>query len=293
MHKIRWDDLQIVMAVAESGSASAAAQALGLNHSTVLRRVAAFEKQQGIRLFERLPTGYQPTNAARDLLAATNKIEQTVSDIQREILGQDDRLAGQVRLTTTDTIVTSVLRHHLAQFRTNHPEIIVNLTMTNIRLNIARLDAEVSIRPSRSPPDELVGRRVSGLAFGVYIPANQRATSIEDITHWIGISNELKNSPVESWLAEHAATNQIVARADSFVALRELVAAGLGAAVIPCCLADHHAGLTRVGGPIPDLETSLWVLTHRDLKSAARVAALSDFLAKALRSERPLLEGRS
>ncbi len=292
MHRIRWDDLQIVKAVAECGSASAAATALGVNHATILRRVSAFEKAQGVRLFERHATGYRATAAGRALLQATRVMHATVEDIQRSLLGQDERLSGSVRLTTTDTIIAAGLGQHLQKFQAKHPDIIVHLTITNRRLDIARLDAEVSVRPSQNPPEALVGRRVCGLAFAVYTATGDRPRSMKDIVRWIGIDNELRNSPVDGWSNDHIPMERIVMRADSFAAIRELVRTGAGAAVLPCCLGDQCPDLCRIGDPIHELDTGLWVLTHRDLKSAAKVSALSDFLAKALRGDRRLMEGQ-
>ncbi|MGI9408748.1 MAG: LysR family transcriptional regulator [Hyphomicrobiaceae bacterium] len=294
MHKLRWDDLQILKAVAEHGSANAAADVLGLNHSTVLRRVNAFENSQGVKLFERHHSGYRPTSAGHALLEAVSDIDRTVHGIQRTILGQDTRLAGTVTLTTTDSIAGSIVIEKLSEFRKLHPDIGVNLIMTNVRLDLTSLDADISVRPSRNPPERLIGRRACGLAFGVYClhaSHRKRMNDLSRIDNWIGISGELENSPVGDWLDKTVPKSAIVARANSFMVLRDMIRNGLGAAVLPCCLGDRSKGLHGVTGPIPELETSLWVLTHPDLKKSARLSALSDFLVRALRAERALLEG--
>ena len=295
MHKLRWDDLQILKAVAEHGSANAAADALGLNHSTVLRRVNAFEDSQGVKLFERHHSGYRPTSAGAALLDAVNSIDRTVHGIQRSILGQDARLAGVVTLTTTDSIAGSVVTEKLPEFRKLQPDIIVNLIITNVRLDLTALDADISVRPSRNPPERLIGRRACGLAFGVYCPQSSRRKRTSDLARidkWLGIGGELENSPVGNWFEENVPNSAIVARANSFIVLRDMVSSGMGAAVLPCCVGDDCEGLRSVTGPLPELETSLWVLTHPDLKKSARLSALSDFLVKALRADRARLEGR-
>ena len=201
---------------------------------------------------------------------------------------------GTVTLTTTDSIAGSIVIEKLSEFRKLHPDIAVNLIMTNVRLDLTALDADISVRPSRNPPERLIGRRASGLAFGVYCLHTSRRKPSSDlgrIDKWIGISGELENSPVGDWLDKTVPKSAIVARANSFMVLRDMILSGLGAAVLPCCLGDSSNGLHCVTGPIPELETSLWVLTHPDLKKSARLSALSDFLVRTLRAERALLEG--
>ncbi len=295
MHKLNWNDIQIIQAVAENGSATAAAAELGVNHATILRRINAFEESQGVKLFERHRTGYRPTSAGEAILAAAKGISSSVSSIQREILGQDSRLQGTIRLTTTDSIALSCLPRHLHAFRETYPDIEVELVMTNLRLDLGRLDADVSLRPSRNPPEQLIGRKACGLAFAAYraevSKTHKASVKLEDVDAWLDVSQALMNSPVGTWLRATLPNGNFVAKADSFTALRELAASGLGAAILPCCLGDPDPRLHRITSPIKELETSMWVLTHPQLKSSARVSALSTFLTKALRRDRALLEG--
>src|SRR5712672_1273072 len=106
---MEWDDLRYVLAVAEAGSLAGAARTLGVNHTTVLRRVGAFEKHLGLRLFERLPTGYVLTAGGEELIAAARQVNDTVIELERKLAGQDLRLSGTVRVTTTDTLMGSIL----------------------------------------------------------------------------------------------------------------------------------------------------------------------------------------
>ena len=295
VHRVRWNDLQIVLAVAEHGSASQAAGLLGINHSTVIRRVNNFEATHAVKLFERHPAGLRPTRAGLALLAASRPIEGALLNIEREILGQDLKLEGLIRLTTTDSIAYQILAPHLKTFRDAHPAISLDLIATNTRLDLPRLDADLSVRPSRNPPDDLVGRNVSGMAFTIYacvdaygawqrLPPDQRP--------WVGISHDLKNSPVAKWMQLIEDNGQVTTRGNSFVATRELAAMGCGLTVLPCFLGDCDSRLVRVEKPIDDLASNLWVLTHKDLRNSARVRALSDHLAHCLRRQRSLLEGR-
>src|SRR4051794_37500716 len=104
-----WNDLRFLLAVADGGSLSAAARALDVNHTTVLRRIARFETELGLRLFERLPTGYALTKGGDALAAAARQVEETVTAVERRIEGEDLRLSGVVRVATTDTLSMFVL----------------------------------------------------------------------------------------------------------------------------------------------------------------------------------------
>jgi DNA-binding transcriptional LysR family regulator len=295
-HRLRWNDLQIVLAAAEHGSANQAAGLLGINHSTVIRRINAFEKDHGVKLFERHPTGLKPTQAGQALLDVSRPIEGAVLKIEREILGQDLKLEGLITMTTTDSIADRILPPHLKTFRDANPAITIDLIVTNARLDLPRLDADLSVRPSRNPPEDLIGRKVSGMAFAIYAETESHRVWQKQATNeqpWIGISHDLKNSPVDAWMQRIEQGRQIVTRSNSFVTARELAASGIGFAILPCFIADADPRLLQIERPLKELETNVWVLTHKDLRNSARVRALSDHLARALHRERDLLEGRS
>lgn len=293
-HRVGWDDLRFALAVADGGSVAAAARRLGVNHTTVLRRIHAFEKAHKIRLFDRLPTGYALTAEGEQLAATARAIDDTVATLERRMSGRDLKLEGVIRVTTTDTMMTSVLPPHLASFRARHPRITIELAQTNMRLNLTKRDADVAVRPVRSPPTTLVGHHISEIAFAVY-GANdylndQPSRGLKDHI-WLAGDEVLANSPVTSWMHRHVPDVPIAFRADSFVALAHAVEAGLGVAVLPCCLADKMSNIKRLHGPVEDLSTGFWLLTHRDLADAARIRAFMDHMREALINDRALLEG--
>lgn len=294
-HRVDWDDLRFALAVADGGSVAAAARRLSVNHTTVLRRIHAFERAHKIRLFDRLPTGYALTAEGEQLAVAARSIDDTVATLERRISGQDLKLEGVIRMTTTDTFMGSILPPHLASFRAKHPRITIELALTNTRLNLTKRDADVAVRPAKAPPAPLIGRRVSDVAFAVYgaddYLAAQPCNNLKDHA-WLAGDELLANSPVASWMHDHVPDARIAFRADSFVALSHAVEAGLGIAALPCCLADKITTLKRIYGPVENLSTGLWLLTHRDLANAARIRAFMDHMDEALSAERACLEGR-
>ena len=131
MQNIDWDIFRFVVAVADKGSAVSAAQSLGVNASTVLRKIGKFEEENGIRLFERRQTGYSPTVECAAVVEAARQIEQSVASISRDILGRDLRLEGRVTVTTTDSLLNSVLAPHISAFSRRNPRIQIEVSVTN------------------------------------------------------------------------------------------------------------------------------------------------------------------
>lgn len=160
-----WDDLRVFLAVARAGSLSGAARALSVNHSTVFRRIGAFEAALGVRLFERQSDGYLLTPAGEELRDGALRIEEEIASLSRKVAGQDLRLSGAVRVTTIDMLAFGLLPRHLARFRDAYPGIEIELVVGNTMLNLSRREADVALRVGNTPPETLVGRRVGRLAL--------------------------------------------------------------------------------------------------------------------------------
>jgi len=294
-----WDDLRYILAVAESGSAVAAARILGVNASTIQRRVARFEEQNGIHLFERRRRGLHPTPDCRAIVAEASQINDRVTAMSRDILGGDLRLEGLLRVTSTETFITQSVAAHFAEFGRLHPAIDLEVTLTNARLNLSRQDADVAIRPSRSPHETLVGQRVAAIGFALYgvehligdLPQRPDIEALRQLP-WIGIGEALTAAPPHEWMVANIPHDSISLTIDTFPAMLTCALAGTGIALLPCSLGDAQPVLLRRELPGERLETSVWILTHPEIRNAARIKAFMGFMAKALRTERTILEGR-
>jgi DNA-binding transcriptional LysR family regulator len=295
MAGLEWDDLRYVLAVADAGSLAGAARSLGVNHTTVLRRVSAFEKRMGLRLFERLPTGYVLTNGGEELIAAARHLEDTIVNVERKLAGQDLRLSGTVRVTTTDTLMASILPEILAEFRAAHSGIQIELAVSNLMFNLSKRDADVAIRPVKDPPETLIGRRIAKVAFAIYgspdYLAQRRGVDRLAAHQWVGPDDSLVGTSVAQWMRSQVPESEITLRADSLLGVCLAAEAGLGLAALPCYLGDTSRHLVCVHEPIAAMETALWILTHEDLRHTARIRAFTEFVANAFGRRRPLLEG--
>ena len=282
-----WDDLRYLLAVGRAGSLSGAARRLGVNHSTVFRRLGALEARLGVRLFERLPGGYAATAAGEDLLRGAARIETEALQLDRRLAGRDLSLSGSLRLTAPDDVAEHLLTAPLAGFRRSYPEISLEVVIDNRMLSLTKREADVALRPSSRPPEVLVGRRVGPLASALY---GTDGTAPETAP-WIAWEEGGGPPDVARWVEQQVAPERIVYRSNSMLHLLAACRAGVGVALLPCFLADPEPALERLAPPDTALTTELWLLTHPDLRRSARVRALLDFLFEALRPMRPKLAG--
>ncbi|MGA1858935.1 LysR family transcriptional regulator [Azospirillum sp. 11R-A] len=291
-----WDDFRYLLAVARHGSLSAAARVLGVNHSTVLRRVTALEQAMGARLFDKLPGGYVLTAAGDEMHRVAQKMEEDLAAANRLLSGRDTRISGSLRVTTVDILTLYVLPRHIAAFRRRHPDLRVDLVAAEASLNLTRREADVAIRATTSPPENLVGRAVSGLAFAVYGGAGylEEAGTGGDLDRhpWVGLDESFDHTNLAHWMKRMVPAGSVRYRVNSVAGSVEAVRAGIGLGLLPCGVVDRDPAFRRIGEPVQEADAKLWLLTHEDLRHMGRVRAFLDFMADALTRERDLLEGR-
>jgi DNA-binding transcriptional LysR family regulator len=295
-----WDDLRYFLAVARTGTLTAAADELGVNHSTVYRRIGGLEEALGARLFERLPRGYALTEAGEDMLGYALRVEDELGAMSRKLLGLDRQMRGTVRLTTVEEMV-SVIAPHLRGFHEQHPKIVIELNTDQRLLSLEQREADVAIRPGRRPRDgNVVGKKLADLRTGLYgspdylqqrgRPKSGRGLAGHDI---VSVDSSLEHTEMYQWLIEQGVEDQIVTRCNTMLAIREAAKAGLGLAVLPAFVGESDPGLERLFFPKLERGHQLWLLLHRDLRQTARVRSFVDFISAALVESRPLFEGRA
>ncbi|MEC4771409.1 LysR family transcriptional regulator [Burkholderia cenocepacia] len=287
--RLSWNDLRLVLAVAQAGSLAGAARRLGISHATVFRRLTAIEAELGVKLFERTRAGYAPTPAGEDAAGAAERIQDEVHGVERRVAGRDVRPSGTVRVTTTDTLLSGLLSPVFASFRRACPEITLEVSVSNAVFDLSKREADVTIRPSSSPPDALIGRRVGTIAQAVYVAPGWRER-VDDL-EWVGPDRQMGYRPLEQWMHAHGADARCGYRVDTLLGLFAAARAGIGAAVLPCYLADGERDLVRLGGRIDELATDLWLLTHPDLRATARIRAFSSFVATSVNALSARLAG--
>jgi DNA-binding transcriptional LysR family regulator len=278
-----WDDLRCVLAVARSGSLSGAARALGIEHSTVFRRLNAIEKRLGVKLFERSRGGYAPTAHGELAAAAASAMEAEALAIERRILGADERLAGSVRLATSELFAGFLLPAVLNDFLAAHPQIDVEVDVSNRVVDLTKREADLALRASNSPPDHLLGREVGVLRYAVYgahSATHRTDTPSLNESPWLGFDDSIAYLAIARWQRAQSPGKQARVRFSSLAPMLQAAAEGLGIAVLPLFAADGMSDLQRLGPVLDQPRMKLWVLSHTELRENARVRALSRHLAR-------------
>jgi DNA-binding transcriptional LysR family regulator len=291
---MNWDNLRFLLAVAREGSFRAAARALGVNQSTLSRRIDRLETGMGVRLFDRLPSGLMLTAAGRRMADAAEQMEGAAADAGREVMGQDLRLHGTLRVTAADVTLTRFLMPFLARFAAAHPDIELELISGYEFLSLARRQADVAIRIAAKVPDGLVGYRLGRVAAAVYgsvdFIACHGGRVDADQVPWVGWDSDEVNrfSGMDRF-----PDAQIHYRANSALVEIAAVRAGLGIASLACYHNDADPMLRRVlPDPILEPKTDMWLLTHRDIRHTARVRSFMTFMRKAIAPYKDRIEGR-
>lgn len=297
LQDLPWDDFRLVKTVAEAKGLAGAAERLRVNHSTVFRRLGQLERVLRVKLFERHRTGYALTPAGEEMAALAARMEEDVASFTRKIAGQAIAPAGELRITTNDTLLAHLLTPLLARFCRQCPDIRLDVVLSNQALNLSKRDADVAIRATDTPPETLVGRRVATIAWAIYGRAQDfpPGTSVELSAlagrPWVALGDNLAGVKAARFVREKVAAERIVYRVNTVLGLTEAVEAGVGIGPLPCFIADERPALLRLSPPNPDFATGLWLLTHPDLRHSARVRAFLDFIGGEIAKQRRAIEG--
>ncbi|MBX2801517.1 MAG: LysR family transcriptional regulator [Myxococcales bacterium] len=275
-----WDDLRYFLAAVRAGSLTAAATQLGVNQSTVSRRIRALEDELGTPLFVRGARGLVQSEAAAAVLLHAERVEAEVGLLSRRASGRDLELEGTVRIATAD-VLAECLIEPLHSFAQRHPRIDLEVFAANEVRSLDRNEADLSVRGSPGPPGSAVGRRICEIWGAQYVA---EGTSPSRWIGWSGFMRRLDVTPDDV---------PVMARFDSARLQARAVASGLGRCILPCFVGDRTPGIERVPGTLAATTSALWVLTHADLRRSARVRALLQHLAGALREQAPLFEGQA
>lgn len=283
---LNWEDLRYFLAVCRKGSVVAAAKSLGANHSTVLRRLGSLEDSLAVRLFDRLPTGYTLTSEGHELSDGLDGITAQIETARRKLSGKDLAIEGEIRLASTDTVISTILMPYLAQFRERHPRVQIQLVLNNNFLNLTQREADIAVRGSNHPPENLIGRVVGKIQTALYASRayldSLGAQHTQADYRWVALDDSLSHLDSMKWVRKNVPPERIAFRVDSFAGMVEAVSAGIGVGMLLCPLADARKELIRLASPPPQLDSRVWLLTHPDLKQVARIRALNDFLYECL-----------
>lgn len=288
---MNWDDMKLFLAVARTGSITGGARHLGVQHSTVSRRIRSFEEKLGARLIERKKGGYELTQAGENIRQAALRIEREMLNIDETLLDKDTSLQGPLRVTAINNMASSVLMPMFARFSEENPQIDLHIIVSNMDASLAQREADIAIRLTNSPTDTLIGKRLLTVASTIY-------GSHEYIKHikkqqieprWIGVNCCVFH---KSWTKQYCNHQTHNFYSDDTLLTLAAIKENLGVSYLPCFLGDTDDKLVRYSEPEPQHDLGLWILLHPDLKRTARVLAFRDHMIQSIQQERDLFEGR-
>jgi len=303
-----WNDLKIILAIGRSGSLSAAAKALDMNHSTVFRRINGIEEKMGVRFFDRLPQGYSMTEAGETATRAAERIDNEVNSLSRELLGKDLRLQGNIRVTAPEGIALKLLRPIIASFLKQHSAIKIDFVVTGSALQLAHREADLAVRVTNNPPETSIGRRICQFRFScyaskAYIKKHKFKGKegfdwllLDDSPHWFSSTIWKKMG-----INDRQYNSNVTLRSDNTMTIVNAAIDGLGVAPLPCFLGDRENNLVRIIEPLKQASykesakqkpLELWLLMHPDLRHTTRVLHLKTHIYEQLQQHIPLIEGQ-
>lgn len=289
-----WDDLKFVLALSRHSTATAAARALGVNATTVTRRIQALEEQLGSQLFDRRAHGTTTTPAGDAAVAVAARMEQEAHNLDAEIRGLDEHISGRIIVASIDGLF-ALWRRDLAAFQRRYPNVELGFRSNTRPLDLSRREADVAIRFSPAPPEHLVGRRLCEVFFAVYVGRELAESMPQDASYpdyaWIGWGPPYE-SATDRVVAALAPTSKVGLRIDSMPVLERSIADGMGVSVLPCVVGDACPQIRRLGTYFEG-GTYLWVLTHEQLRNTARIRVFMDTIAAAAERDTDLFLGRN
>jgi len=280
-----WTDYLYFLKVAERGSLQAAATELSVNNSTVFRRINALEEKLSVRLFERLKTGYQLTEAGREIIDQVRQVELQMHAIHRSLHGKNLHLHGTIRVSTTDTIGYYWLPALLARFKEEYPEITLDIEIRNRFTDLAANEADVVIPAVNTQPDYMVGRKLASIRIQLcatrkYLEQYGAPGSFQDLLQhrFIAPSKSLEGLPAYKWLRQYIDENNIMACSNKLTGLMHLARQSLGITLLPHYVIEAEPELQSILEMPKRFLMHIWILTHPDLRDSGKIRTFLQYM---------------
>jgi DNA-binding transcriptional LysR family regulator len=284
-----WDDVRVFLAVAREGSMRAAGRSLGLSQPTIARRLTAFEASiGGPSLFDRLPEGLRLSAAGETLVPAAAGVEEAMLTLERRRAAASPVLSGTVRVSTGECAAGFLARCLSGPTTTALPPgITLELVDGRQTLNLARREADMALR--HQPPESGDFYVSKAGTFGVSVYRRRGA----EAPAWITYTEEQAHYEPSRYVERQIEKTgmPVALRASSMLMHLEAIRAGTGRGVLPCYVGDGHPLLERLMPPIPELAADYWMIVHRDLRRAACVRAVIDWVKQVFAEQRDMIAG--
>jgi DNA-binding transcriptional LysR family regulator len=280
MQMLNWDDLRYVLAISRGGTLAAAARLLGVDDTTVARRLTAMQEATGTRLYQRLADGtLQLTTAGKRTALHAERIEREIGALDVALKGADEAASGIVRITSVPIIVNHILVPAADSLLQHHPKLQLELVADPRDLSLTRRETDLALRLARPKTGgtKVTARRVGTIRYDIYASASCSAGEAKTLP-WITYDESMAHLPQARWIAAAAARSDhriAAVHVNDAEALLEAVIAGLGRSLLPCVIADGDSRLRRIGVKrrAPALSRELWLLRRSERSTLSRIEA--------------------
>jgi DNA-binding transcriptional LysR family regulator len=285
---LSWDDVRYFLELARQGKLTTAARVLGVEHSTVARRVGSLEQRLGVRLFDRLPKSWVLTSEGEGLLGYARRIEEEALAFSRASAGYGT-LRGRVRVSAPPVFASAFLVPRLARMRERWPDISIELIGEARQANLYRREADLAVRLSRPEEPGLAARPLAQLGYALYGTPEWAGRPAEQ-WEFVGYDELLRETPQQQWLEALAAGRPFSMRTNDLAGIHMACRGGLGLAALPHFLARDDASLKLFDEHPCPVSRAVWLAIHPDVRKSPRVKAVADLLSEIISAEAAVLE---
>jgi len=271
-----WDDLKTVISIGKHGNLSRAADMLGINHSTLFRRLGAIESSLSQVLFLRRRSQYVPTKAGAALIALGHRIEDDISDVLQNIKEDECDLSGEIKVTTSDALLQDYLNPLIASFIHINPHISFQVSTGNESVNLFDGGADIAFRATTEVPEHLSGLKVGSAFWAVYGLREYWENKRPDLAtlsehRWVSFSSAMARLKAFLWIEKNITEENIIFRGDSVLSVASAMASGMGLGLLPCMHGNQIDKLVRISPVVEGVREDIWLLAHPDVRKSAKI----------------------
>jgi len=292
---MNWDDLKYFLAIARHGTLSAAARELGVNQTTVSRRLNILEMHLKVPLTQKIHGKYIPTDIGKNILEHAKSIELDAATITHTVTDQDTSPSGVVRITAVESLINHFLIPKIKIFYDQYPNIKIEFIADSENLHLDRRPADIAIRLARPTEGNMVISALAQIGFSIYGSSTKspifKTENFND-KPWVAYDENLAQLPEMRWLASNIDDANIRLISGSALSLANAIRAGVGIGILPCQLGDSFPDICRLSKGEPIVSREAWLLLNKDLKNTPRVRHFVDWLKKIVSENSDQLSGK-
>ncbi|MFV2089174.1 MAG: LysR family transcriptional regulator [Pseudomonadales bacterium] len=287
-----WDDYRYFSNLVRAASVRGAAEVLGVNPSTVTRRLDGLEARLGLKLFVRSHSGLLMTRDGERLMARLEPVTTQLGELEEQIVARGEDVGGLIRITMPDVFAITLMAE-FADFASGHPKIRLEFLPAYRNLDLVRGEADMAIRVTDQPPDALIGRSLGGYRLAVY--ASRQYLSAHDPLSapegCVWIESGLESVRAPEFKGRFFPKVPPGVRCNNVLLQHAAVRAHMGLTLLPCAVADPDEILCRVGGFEPMDAQEIWLLFRPELRGVARIQSVSSHILEVFERLQPRLLG--